>query len=263
MLNLVPLARPRRVVTDRDRHRDLIGERLQAKLPGAQLGTVAAAAVGADQESPRGSVEAPAVQSPPATNTLDRKLGGIVADADVHHGPVPRNVVGAVGHGLAPAEMREIVHVDLDRIAVWPPRLTRIAEFSYQFLLLRIDRDDRVAGLDVALHQSVDVPELLVARRRLRALFGFDVRLQRVPEIMQTAAHGARVNLVAATRHLLGDRPRRFARPPQEAHRVTGRGLFDDPGNQGRDLRRRLFDALATRAGAANPAQGGGPQGAT
>src|SRR2546426_1268112 len=101
MLDLVPLARPRRVVTDRDRHRDLIGERLQAELPGAQFWAVAAAAVGADQESPRGSIEAPAVQSPPAANTLDRKLGGVVADADIHHGPVPRNVIGAVGHNLA------------------------------------------------------------------------------------------------------------------------------------------------------------------
>src|SRR5438876_10554217 len=66
MLGLVPFARPRRIVTDRDRHRDLIRERLQAELPGAQRGAVAAAAGGAHQESPGVMIETPAVQPPPA-----------------------------------------------------------------------------------------------------------------------------------------------------------------------------------------------------
>ena len=66
-------------MADRDRHGDLVGEGLQAKLPGAQFMAVAAAAVGTDQEPARVAIQTSAVQAPPAANTLDGELRGVVA----------------------------------------------------------------------------------------------------------------------------------------------------------------------------------------
>src|SRR6266540_871867 len=253
MLDLVPLARSRGIVAYRDRHSDLVGEALQSEFPRPKLVAVAPPTVSADQEFARVVVDAPAVQTPPAADALDRELGGVIADPHVHDRSVPRDVVGAVGYRFAATEMREVMDVDPHRLALGPPRSTGIAELPNQFLLLGVDRDHRIAGLDVCLHQTVDVAELLVPLRVLRALLCLHVRLQRVAQLTETAAHRHRIDPVATSGQLFGDRPRGLARPAKQAHRVTRRGFLHDPDDQVLHLRVGLLDPLATSPFVANP----------
>src|SRR5208337_1610001 len=112
-----------------------------------------------------------AIEPPPAADTLDRELGSVVAYPDVYNRSVPRNVVGAVGHGFAAAELREVMHVHFRRLSSRPPRATRVAELPYQFLLLRVYRDDRILGPDEGLHLAVHIAELFVPLGVLRTLF--------------------------------------------------------------------------------------------
>ena len=72
--------------------------------------------------------------------------------------------------------------------------------------------------------------------RVLPALFRLHVRLQRIAEFAKTAARCHRIDPVATPGQFLGDPPRGLARPPQEAHRVTGRGLLHDPDGPLLDL---------------------------
>src|SRR5712691_6259027 len=263
VLDLIPLTRPRWIVAHANRLADFVGQDLEAQLPDPQCGPIAATTIRADQESACVAIEASPVEAPPAADTFNGKLGGVMADAHVDDRTVPRDVVGAVGHRFPVTQVRKVVHVHIDGIAPRPPRPPRIAKFPHQFLLFGIDRDDRVAGLDVRLHQAVDVAKLRIPRAMLRTFFGLPIRLQRIAQIVQTPADCHGVHVVTTPRQLLRDRPRRLARPAQQAHGVTGGGLFHDRFDQSHHRRTGFFDRLAPRTFATHAALCRRLQGAT
>src|SRR6202158_3700660 len=102
MLDLVPLARPGRKVTDRDVHSELIGQLLKLDLPKSQSGAVAATAISCDQEPPSAVVERASHVPPPATDTLHGKARGIVVDPDAD----PAAIVGEIEIGRASCRER-------------------------------------------------------------------------------------------------------------------------------------------------------------
>ena len=74
------------------------------------------------------------------------ELGGVVVDADADPTLVPAQVIDPLGDGLAQLLVREVLGADLLRLAPAMPLPPGIAEIPDQFLLLRIDRDDRLAA---------------------------------------------------------------------------------------------------------------------
>src|SRR5439155_26830049 len=100
MLDLVPFAGPRRIVTYGHRHREAIGKRLQVHLPRAEAAAVAPAGIGTNQHAPRLRVRLPAEDSPPPADTLDGEFGRLVGNAHVDEGLIPRDVVGSVRYRL-------------------------------------------------------------------------------------------------------------------------------------------------------------------
>jgi hypothetical protein len=77
--------------------------------------------------------------------------------------------------------------VDIDQLglALRLPLAPAVLEVPDQLLLLGVDRDDRHTALDAVLGLGVDVLELRVAIRVLRALDGLVRRLQAVPVLAQ------------------------------------------------------------------------------
>src|SRR5438094_10668969 len=70
VLDLVPLAGPRRIVTHHHVQSGFLTEALQVVLPGPVATSVAAPAVGADEHLPRCRVVPPAEDAPPSSDTL-------------------------------------------------------------------------------------------------------------------------------------------------------------------------------------------------
>ena len=101
MLDLVPLAGSRRIVADRDRHASLVAQFLEVQLPGPRPVAITASAVGADEQPLRPPVVLPAIQPPPPPDALDGELRRVMRHPDVDHRPISRDVVSAVGNGLA------------------------------------------------------------------------------------------------------------------------------------------------------------------
>src|SRR5262249_40167737 len=79
VLDLVPLASPRRIVTHYHLPSGFITEALQVVLPGPVAIPVAAPAVGADEHLPRSRVVPTAEDSPPASDTLHREFGRVLS----------------------------------------------------------------------------------------------------------------------------------------------------------------------------------------
>ena len=84
MRDLVPRAGPRREVTGLDRHPGLVGQTLQLDLPQARTIAVGATAVCGDRQRAGVRVALPAEVLPPTAERVDRKLGRVMVDADLH-----------------------------------------------------------------------------------------------------------------------------------------------------------------------------------
>src|SRR5215831_12689994 len=80
VLDLLPLALPRRQVTDRDPQTRLIGQLLQTDLPQPIATAVAPPAIGRDQQLLRLRVDRMPHPNPPPPDRLYRELGRVVTD---------------------------------------------------------------------------------------------------------------------------------------------------------------------------------------
>ena len=87
---------PGRVVADADRDAQLVGQLLQLKLPQPGPITVAATAVGGDEDFTRRTVTLLAQVLPPAAQTVHRKLGGVGTDSHAHPCLVVSHIVDPV-----------------------------------------------------------------------------------------------------------------------------------------------------------------------
>src|SRR5271165_56411 len=192
---------------DSDGNAEFVGQDLQFPLPQAHTRAVAAAAIGVDQQ-PRGDrVAFGAEFIPPATDALDGKGGGIVADAEIDPSDVVGNVIDAVGHRLAQTRDREIVHPDRLRLTLRSQLPPAILEVSDKLLLLCVDRDHWLAGSLERLHLGVDVLELRVTIGMADAFACLAVRLQAEAQTAQQAAD----QLLAGDEAPLGQRRRQTA----------------------------------------------------
>src|SRR5690348_15068528 len=110
MLNLVPFARSRRIVTHCDGHTGFVAQSLQVQFPCPLPVSVTAAAVGANQESSGAAVMTPAIQPPPPPDALNGEFRRFVRHSHIDDRAVARDIVGSIGNGLSLSQMREIMH---------------------------------------------------------------------------------------------------------------------------------------------------------
>ena len=99
-------------MTDLDRQPCLVGQALQLDLPQARTIAVGATADCGDLQRAGVLVALPAEVLPPTADRVDRKLGRVMVDADLHPALFGRQVKDAIGNRLAVPLVLEVVHPD-------------------------------------------------------------------------------------------------------------------------------------------------------
>ena len=158
---------------------------------------------------------------PPPSNRLRRKLRRVVIDAHAHPALVLSEIKHPVGNDLPHLRIREVVHVDLLRLALGLPLAPAILVLTDEFLLLRVHRDHWLAALLQSLDHCIDVLELSVAVRVRSAFLRLAVALQAVTFGPEQRAYRPRSNGVRLLGQFLSQPGRALAGPAQWRHRVT------------------------------------------
>jgi len=200
---------------------------LELVLPSATRGGIAAAGVGQDQQVLGVWVAPSSFLTPPTADGSDGESGGLVTDADEHRTAVGLGIINAEGEGDARSEGAKVVVVNRRGDAL--PLPTGILEVAYQFPLLGIDTDDGIAVTTESTSQSGNVAELLVACRAVPSGDLFTVHAEREMQFVEQSGDGACADPDAQPLELPGDLGRGLVRPPQAAHRIAGRIVFQQP----------------------------------
>ncbi len=103
-----------------------------------------------------------------------------MVNADTDPPGVAGEIVDPVGNGLAARRNQEVVDADRRGAAFRSPLASGILEVADQFLLLRIDGDHGLRGPLAPPDVVIDVPELRIAVRVVRAFARLSVGLQTV-----------------------------------------------------------------------------------
>src|SRR6266700_353113 len=94
------------------------------------------------------------------------------------------------------------MHIDFFGFALGSPFAARILEITYQFLLFRIDRDDRLAVLQKTASLFVDVFKLSIPVHMLASFVDFPVGLQAIMQLAQAIPNHWMADIVALALHL-------------------------------------------------------------
>ena len=90
------------------------------------------------------------------------------------------------------------MHVDRQRVALGAQLTPAVLELADELLLLGVDRDDRLSGLQTRLDDCVEIAELSVAVGVLGALLGLGVGLQAEAQAAQQIADHRAVGAMPA-----------------------------------------------------------------
>src|SRR6516225_313624 len=214
MLDLVPLAGSRWVVTDRDRHAGFVAKRLQVQFPGTLPVSVAAATISADQQPCGITIVPPPIQAPPSSNALHGELRRFMRHTHVHNCPVQGDVISSIRNGLALTQVWKIVNGDLIGSALGQPSAPSIFKGSDEFFLLCIHRNYRIARSPECFDLPADIPKLRIPIGMLRSFTGLHVGLQGVSQVCQAPADGHTAYWMSGSVQLIRYGPRRLAGPP-------------------------------------------------
>lgn len=121
VFDFVPFAGSRRQMTDADGQPRVVGQFLQFPLPKAQPASVAATAVGGDEQRRGVRMDVATHASPPATDGRGGEGCRVMGDADTHPPGVAGQVVDSVRNGLAQLLIDEVVNTDFFWPACGPP----------------------------------------------------------------------------------------------------------------------------------------------
>ena len=191
VFDLVPLAGSSREVADRDRESGPVREALKFPLPKAWSRSVTATAIGCDQECLGSRIGRSAHPTPPTADRVDREAASIVIDSYADPALVSAQVVDSIRNGFAPVGNHKVVDTNGLRRSLRPPFPATILEIANQFLLLRIDRDDRLRLIQALAHLRIEVEELLRAIWVPRALQCLAVGLQAETALVQQLCNQA------------------------------------------------------------------------
>src|SRR5438105_3237977 len=223
MLDLVPLAGARWKMTNLQPQFQPVRQVLQCHFPQTASVTVAATTVRRDHQfpGPRKALATHIFIPPP--DALGCEIGSVMINADADPALIVGHVVDTIGNGLAQLLVLEIMDAHLLGSALGSPFLARILEISQQFLLLRVDRHDRLAAFLYPSDLLADVLELGVTVWVVFAFAGLAVGLQTVTRRIEQKGHRAVADRVVLPSKFLGQLPRAFASPAQRRLRMAAR----------------------------------------
>ena len=138
MLNLVPLAGGRWLMSHRDREAFLVGKFLEFLLPKTISCPIRATPIRRDQQFVVIAIERFAKVSPPSSDTLHCKLSRIMIDAHVHKAMLVDQIIDAIGHRFALSQRKKVIHVDAGLLSFCLPFTPIVLKIANEFLLLAI-----------------------------------------------------------------------------------------------------------------------------
>ena len=208
VFNLVPLARSRRKMANRNGKTQFVRKALQLPFPQAEPGAIRASAVGRYQQPLRRRIRLLPFQLPPAADGGDGKRGGVMICPKVDETLVPGYVIDAIRMGTADAGTGKIMALDFLGAILKVPFATLVFVLSHQFLLLGVHLDDRVTGCHEPLDGLIDVAELRITVGMVLAFQCLFVGLQTIPQTMQDVGYDSAADIVAQL-------PKSLRKPPQ------------------------------------------------
>src|SRR4030095_6638340 len=223
MLDLVPFARARRKVADRNPQPKLIGQGLQFDFPQPRAAAIAPARVSCHQQFSRPRVEDPAHLGPPASDRLHRKLWRILINPDPDPTFVAGQIINPIWNPFAQLLVCEIMDADLERVPFGAPLLPWLLEIANQFFLFRIDRNDRLAAFLKSQDFLIDLLKLRITIRMVCSLFGLAIGLQAIAHLMQQTVDGIVADSMPLSCQFRRQMASTFRRPFQRRLRVTQR----------------------------------------
>src|SRR6266487_5456756 len=111
--------------------------------------------------------------------------------------------------------MREVMAMDLSRLALRTPCFSGVFELSHPFLLLGVHGDDRFPPLEKFLHLLIDIDKLGVSLRRRQTFLVLPVGLEGIAQLDQSLAHRFVTHLMSLPSQLLGNGGSRLIGPSQ------------------------------------------------
>src|SRR5258708_36119484 len=227
MFDLVPLAGAGMEMTYFDFQSGLVAQFLEFHFPKTVAATVAAAAVGGDQQARRVRMPTPSQPPPPTANRCDGELGRVAADSYTLPRFVMLQIIHPVRYGFALFRVGKVMHAHFGRSSFGLPSLPGILQISQGFLLLGIHRNRRLPSPSLRLNTPIDVPKLGVSIRMALALARLAVRLQTITGLLQQLPHRGRANRMPLRGQLARQTPRTFAGPPQRRLGIATAFWFD------------------------------------
>ena len=174
--------------------------------------------------------------------------------AYVDHPLIGLFIESAIKRRGAHAQMRKVIHIHLQGLALRTPVPPRIFKGSDPFPLLGIHGNDRLSLRHVFLGQPVDVAKLLIPLRRGAPLLGLHIGLERIIHLLETPLDRVFAHRVPQAPQLIADLIGGFAGPPKQGHRISGGGLLHYPAQPLCDLRVPLLQGFAPAAYLTNSA---------
>jgi len=141
MLNGIPFGSASGIVSDSDSEVKAVGElRLEFGFPSPPPTTVAAAAVGQNQQLARAGVLTESLTLPPVSDGVSREGRCVVRETNDNGTAVGERLVDTVGDGHADGVGTEVVIMDGPGLPI--PTGAGVFEVADQFALFSIDADD-------------------------------------------------------------------------------------------------------------------------
>ena len=223
MLDFVPFTGPRREVTHRNLHPELIRQFLELNLPKTEPGAVAAAAIPYHQHLAKVAVALARKGGCrlTAADSLHCKAGGVVVDAHTDPPAIARKIIDAVGDRPTQFRIDKIVDQDFLGISLWPLFPPTILEDPHQLLFLRVDGDDRIALPQEETDSTVDMLELAISIRVLRPLKSLAVCLETVAQLVEQFTDQLMRDLMSTLLKFLRQMTHALGGPPQRRLRIA------------------------------------------
>ena len=94
---------------------------------------------------------------------MDGKACRVVIGADAHPAQVVGDVVDAIGHRTGKLGIDEVVDINQLRLASGAPVPTVVLEIAHQFLLFRVNGNDRLPSPQERFGLLIDIAELAIS----------------------------------------------------------------------------------------------------
>lgn len=215
MFDLVPFARAWREMADFDYQARGIRQTLQFQSPESSAWTIAAPAVGSDQQTSGIWKSFAAELFPPAFDRSHCELRCVMTDPDADEPFVVLQIINSVGNCLAQFLLWKVVRLDANGVLRTTQYATGIFQISQYFLFLRIDRDRWFRLLRLLSNPFGNEFKLRIAIGMLFAFDRFSIGLQAVPKRLQQFANFGTAHREILPPKFSGNRPSTLDGPLQ------------------------------------------------